>query len=76
MSAQTDQIKADVEALQAASDAAATQIAAVTEYALSLEDGAVTDDQFAALHDALVAVTDQLNKAVEDSQAALGGGRS
>ena len=71
MSDQTDQIKADVQALQAAATAAGARIANLTDYALSLEEGAVTDEQFAALHDALTQVTDELNQAVEDSVAAL-----
>lgn len=75
MSEQTEQIKADVEALQTASSSAVSQIHAVTEYALSLEESDVTDEQFTNLHNALVGVTADLNKAVEDSQAALSSGR-
>ena len=57
MSEQTDQIKADVEALQAATTKA-------TDYINTLEGSTVTDDQFNNLHNALVSVTDQLNAAV------------
>lgn len=71
MSEQTDQIKADVEALQAASAAAADQIATLTDQVLALQAGAITDDQIAALHQALSDVTAELVQAVEDSNAAL-----
>ena len=71
MSEQTDQIKADVEALQAASAAAANQIATLTDQILALQAGAITDEQIENLHLALVDVTNELVKAVEDSQAAL-----
>jgi hypothetical protein len=70
--ADTDQIKADVEALQAASAAAANQIAVLTDQVLALEAGQITDDQITNLHNALADVTSELVKAVEDSQAALG----
>ena len=71
MSEQTDQIKADVEALQAASAAAAAQIAALTDQVLALQAGEITDDQINNLHQALADVTAELVKAVEDSQAAI-----
>jgi len=70
--AQIDQIKSDVEALQEASAAAADQIATLTDQILGLQEGEITDEQISNLHDALAAVTADL-KAVEDSQAALGG---
>jgi hypothetical protein len=68
----TDQIKADVAALQAASAAAADQIAVLTDQVLALQAGSITDDQIENLHNALAAVTSELVTAVEDSQAALG----
>jgi len=71
---QVDQIKADVAALQAASAAAADQIATLTDQVLSLQEGQITDDQINNLHNALADVTAELVKAVEDSQSALGGG--
>ena len=71
MSEQTDQIKADVEALQAASAAAADQIAALTEEVLALRAGTITDDQINNLHNALAAVTSELVTAVQQSQEAL-----
>lgn len=71
--ASIDQIKADVAALQAASAAASSQIATLTDQILSLQEGQITDDQITNLHDALAAVTSELVTAVEDSQAALGG---
>jgi hypothetical protein len=71
--AQIDQIKNDVAALQAASAAAADQIAALTDQVLALQAGDITDDQITNLHDALQAVTSELVTAVEQSQAALGG---
>jgi hypothetical protein len=72
--AQIDQIKADVEALQAASAAAADQIAVLTDQILGLQEGQITDEQIDNLHKALAAVTAELTRAVEESQAALGGG--
>jgi len=69
--AQIDQIKADVEALQEASAAAANQIATLTAQILGLQEGQITDEQISNLHDALAEVTHELVKAVEDSQAAL-----
>jgi ABC-type uncharacterized transport system ATPase subunit len=72
MTDQTDQIKADVEALQAASAAAAAQIATLTDQVLALQEGQITDDQIANLHEALAAVTSELVAAVEQSQEALG----
>jgi hypothetical protein len=71
--AQIDQIKNDVAALQAASAAAASQIATLTDEILSLQEGQITDDQITNLHNALAAVTSELVTAVEESQAALGG---
>ena len=73
MSVETDQIRADVEALQAASAAAADQISDLTDQVLALQAGDISDAQLAALHEALAAVTSELVTAVEDSQAALGG---
>ena len=73
MSDQTDQILADVAALQAASAAAANQIATLTDEVLALQAGEITDDQITNLHDALGAVTSELVTAVEQSQAALSG---
>ena len=72
---QIDQIKADVAALQDAGAAAADHIANLTDQILALQAGDITDEQITNLHNALVAVTDDLVKAVEDSQDALGGGR-
>lgn len=69
----TEQIKADVAALQAASAAAADQIAALTDQVLALQAGQVTDDQVANLHSALADVTSELATAVDDSQAAVPG---
>ncbi|HKV43855.1 MAG TPA: hypothetical protein VJT32_04160 [bacterium] len=69
---QIDQIKADVEALQAAGAAAADQIAVLTDQVLALEAGTITDEQIDNLHNALAGVTRDLVKAVEDSQEALG----
>jgi hypothetical protein len=69
----TDQIKEDVAALQAASAAAADQIAVLTDQVLALQAGSITDDQIDNLHNALAAVTSELVTAVEESQAALGG---
>lgn len=67
------QILADVAALQAASAAAADQIATLTDQVLALEAGAITDEQLENLHIALADVTSELVAAVEASQAALGG---
>jgi hypothetical protein len=72
--AQIDQIKSDVEALQTASAAAADQIAVLTDEVLALQAGDISDEQIDNLHKALAAVTAELTKAVEESQAALGGG--
>jgi hypothetical protein len=66
-----EQIKADVAALQAASAAAADQIAALTDQVLALQAGQITDDQIANLHDALVDVTSELVAAVEESEDAV-----
>lgn len=71
MTDQTDQIKQDVEQLQAASAAAADQIAVLTQQVLDLQSGTITDDQIQNLHDALQAVTAELVSAVEQSQDAL-----
>lgn len=71
--ADTQQIIDDVAALQAASAAAADQIATLTDQVLALQAGEITDDQIENLHNALAAVTAELVKAVEESQAALGG---
>lgn len=71
--ADTQQILDDVAALQAASAAAADQIAALTQEILDLQAGEITDDQIENLHNALAAVTAELVTAVEESQAALGG---
>ena len=68
---QVDQIKDDVAALQAASAAAANQISVLTDQVLALQAGEITDDQIAALHQALADVTSELVTAVEESQAAL-----
>jgi hypothetical protein len=68
----TEQIKADVAALQAASAAAADQIGVLTDQVLALQAGQITDDQIANLHDALAGVTSELVSAVDESQAALG----
>jgi multidrug resistance efflux pump len=68
---QAEQIKADVAALQAASAAAADQIANLTDQVLELQEGTITDDQITNLHDALAAVTAELVAAVESSQDAL-----
>lgn len=73
MSEQTDQIKADVEALQAASAAAADQIAVLTDQVLALQADDITDEQIDNLHNALADVTSELVTAVESSQEALGG---
>jgi multidrug resistance efflux pump len=72
--AQVDQIKNDVAALQAASAAAADQIGALTDEVLALQEGTITDEQITNLHNALADVTAELVAAVEQSQAALGGG--
>lgn len=71
--ADTQQIKDDVAALQAASAAAADQIAVLTDQVLALQAGQITDDQINNLHEALAAVTSELVTAVEQSQEALGG---
>jgi hypothetical protein len=71
--ADVDQIKADVAALQDAGSAAADQIAVLTQQVLDLQAGTITDGQVQNLHVALGDVTAELVKAVEDSQAALGG---
>jgi len=71
---QIDQIKADVADLQAASAAAASQISTLTDQILALQAGMITDDQIDNLHNALAGVTSELVTAVEQSQAALGGG--
>jgi hypothetical protein len=71
--ADTQQILDDVAALQAASAAAADQIAALTDQVLALQAGQVTDDQLNNLHEALADVTHELVAAVEASEAALGG---
>ena len=68
-----EQIRQDVAALQAASAAAADQIAVLTDQVLGLQEGQITDDQITALHDALGAVTAELVTAVEQSQEALAG---
>jgi hypothetical protein len=68
-----DQIKADVAALQAASAAAADQIATLTDEILALQAGQITDDQIEALHVALSDVTSELVQAVEESESELGG---
>jgi hypothetical protein len=68
---QVDQIKSDVQALQAASAAAADQIAVLTQNILDLQAGTITDDQISNLHNALQGVTSELVTAVEQSQEAL-----
>jgi len=70
---QVDQIKSDVTALQAASAAAANQIATLTDQVLALQAGDISDEQIANLHQALADVTGELVSAVEESQAALSG---
>jgi len=70
---QVDQIKNDVAALEAASAAAAHQIAVLTDQVLALQAGEITDDQINNLHQALADVTSELVSAVEESQAALEG---
>lgn len=69
--ADTALIKADVEALQAASAAACDQIAELTDQVLALQADQVTDEQIENLHNALAAVTSELVAAVEASDAAL-----
>lgn len=71
MSEATDQIKADVAALQAQSSIAAEQIGELTDQVLALQEGEITDEQLTNLHEALVAVTSELATAVEESDAAL-----
>ncbi|HEY7421446.1 MAG TPA: hypothetical protein VH541_05505 [Gaiellaceae bacterium] len=71
--ASVDQIKEDVAALQAASAAAADQIAALTDQVLALQAGEITDEQIDNLHRALQGVTSELVGAVEESQDALDG---
>ncbi|HEX3454195.1 MAG TPA: hypothetical protein VHS03_06180 [Gaiellaceae bacterium] len=68
---QIDQIKTDVAALEAASAAAADQIAALTDQVLALQEGTITDEQIDNLHNALAGVTSELVAAVEGSQDAL-----
>jgi hypothetical protein len=68
---QVAQIKQDVEELQAASAAAADQIATLTDQVLALQEGDITDEQIDNLHNALAAVTSELVTAVEQSQEAL-----